>query len=56
MHNDFIVVKNDKGELVKITVEPEVYKYVKQLEYAVKYPIRTKIHKLYPERFGDNNG
>ena len=52
MKNDWLVVKNEKGELVKINVEPEIYKYVTQLEYAIKFPIRSKIAELYPDRSG----
>jgi len=38
-----LTVLNASGEMVKIDVKPEVYKYVHQLEYAIKFPIRSKI-------------
>jgi hypothetical protein len=51
-----IVIKNDNGEMEKFEVETAVYKYVRQLENAIKYPIRSKIAELYPDRFGDTKG
>jgi hypothetical protein len=54
--NHIVSIKNTNGELEKVNVEYSVYRYIKQLEYAIKYPIRSKIEELYPDRFGDTKG
>ena len=46
-----IEIRDWRGNTEKIKVSPEAYKYIQQLEYAIKYPIRSKIWELYPDKF-----
>jgi hypothetical protein len=41
--NQTLNVLDSTGKMIKVEVTSDVYKYVHQLEYAIKFPIRSKI-------------
>jgi hypothetical protein len=51
----YLSIKNKDGNFEHFLVPKEVYMYVHQLENAIKYPDRSGIKQLYPERFNENN-
>jgi hypothetical protein len=49
--NYYVSVKDENGEYKHIPVPEEVYVYVRQLEICIKYPNKSHLLELYPERF-----
>jgi hypothetical protein len=47
----YITTKNSAGEWTSSQVPREVYIYVKQLEYYIRYPEESGLLKLYKDRF-----
>ncbi len=52
----FISVKNKNDEYNHYSVSKEIYTYIKQLEMCIKFPKKSKLKKVYKERFGGTNG
>lgn len=55
MEKFYLSIKDKTGEYKIYPVIKEVYTYVRQLEYAIKHPKKSKIKKTYKERFNLTN-
>jgi hypothetical protein len=45
-----ISIQVSPGEYRQYEVSPEVYTYIRQLEMCIKYPEKSKLKELYPQR------
>jgi len=51
--SNFISCYNKNKELQHFKVPYEVYVYIRQLEFEIKYK-RGRVRRLYPDRLGGN--
>lgn len=47
-----VSIKNRQGKYDRFEVPKEVYIYIGQLETCIRYPEKSKLKELYPERLG----
>ena len=49
--SNFIALKDKNGDFRHYKCSEEIYTYIKQLEFNIRYPGESKLKDLYPQRF-----